>query len=97
MGPFLMWKSGGPSSTYIYHDSDKGNVKLISGSPADGEAVEGTGYGSTCVPALKFITPLCDTGCMMFCDEDDVRSETPGDCAPVSSLTLRKACMWEEY
>lgn len=34
MGPFLMWKSGGPSSTFIYHDSDKGNVKMISGSPA---------------------------------------------------------------
>ena len=34
MGPFLMWKSGGPASTFIYHDSDKGNVKMISGSPA---------------------------------------------------------------
>ena len=53
---------------FIYHDSDKGNVKMISGGPA-----------------LKFITALCDTGRMMFYDEDDGRSETPGD------------CMWEEY
>ena len=82
---------------FIYHDSDKGNVKSISGSPADGKAVEGTGYDSTCVPALKFITALNDTGRMLFYEKDDGRSETPGDCVPVSSLSLRKECMWEEY
>ena len=43
---------------FIYHDSDKGNVKMISGSPA-----------------LKFIITLCNTGCMMFCDEDNRCSE----------------------
>ena len=53
---------------FIYHDSDNYFVKMISGSPADNEVVEGTGYDSTCVPALKFITTLCDTG-RMFCDE----------------------------
>ena len=89
MGPFLMWESGGPTSTYIYHDSDKGNVKMISGSPADSKAVEGTGYYSTCVPAPKFerskdfIIALNDIGRMLFYDEDDGRSE--------------KDCMWEEY
>ena len=82
---------------FIYHDSDKGNVKMISGSPADNEVVEGTGYGSTCVPALKFITALCNTGCMMFCVEDDIRSEAPGDCVPVSSLSQRKDCIREGY
>ena len=65
---------------FIYHDSDKGNVKMISGNPA-----------------LKFIIALCNKGCMLFYDEDDRRSETPGDCVPVSSLSLRKDCMWEEY
>ena len=70
---------------------------MISGSPADNEVVEGTGYDSTCVPALKFITTLCDTGRMLFYEEDDRRSETPGDCVPVSLLSLRKDCMQEEY
>ena len=51
---------------FIYHDSDKGNVKMISGGPA-----------------LKFIIALCDTGCMLFCDEDNRYSE--------------KEHMWEEY
>ena len=64
-------------------------MKLISGSPADGEAVEGTGYDSTCVPAPKFerskefIIALNNIGRMLFCNEDDGRSE--------------KDCMWEEY
>ena len=48
-------------------------------------------------PALKFIITLCNTGCMLFCDEDDRHSETPGDCVPVSSLSLRKDCIREEY
>ena len=82
---------------FIYHDSDNYFVKMISGSPADNEVVEGTGYDSTCVPALKFITTLCDTGRMLFYEEDDRRSETPGDCVPVSLLSLRKDCMQEEY
>ena len=73
----------GTHPMFIYHDSDKGNVKSISGSPADGKAVEGTGYDSTCVPALKFITALNDTGRMLFYEKDDGRSE--------------KDCMWEEY
>ena len=47
---------------------------MISGSPADNEVVEGTGYNSTCVPALKFIITLCNTGCMMFCDEMIVKA-----------------------
>ena len=82
-----MRKSGEPSSsTYIYHDSDKGNVKSISGSPAP-----------RFERSKDFIIALNNIGRMLFYEEDDGRSETPGDCVPVSSLSLRKDCMWEEY
>ena len=53
---------------FIYHDSDKGNVKMISGSPAD-----------KFERSKDFITALCDTGRMLFY-EGDRRCETPGDC-----------------
>ena len=64
MGPFLMWKSGGPTSTYIYHDSDKGNVKMISGSPAP-----------KFERSKEFIIALNNIGRMLFYREDDGRSE----------------------
>ena len=64
MGPFLMWKSGGPTSTYIYHDSDKGNVKMISGSPAP-----------KFERSKEFIIALNNIGRMLFYEKDDGRSE----------------------
>lgn len=46
---------------------------------------------------IEFIISPRYTGRMVFHNEDDERSETPGDCVPVSSLSLRKECMQEEY
>lgn len=57
---------------FIYHDSDKGIVKSISGSPAP-----------RFERSKEFIIALDNIGRMLFCNEDDGRSE--------------KDCMWEEY
>ena len=49
---------------FIYHDSDKGNVKMISGSPAP-----------RFERSKDFIIALNNIGRMLFYEEDDRRSE----------------------
>jgi len=68
---------------FIYHESDKGNVKMISGSPADKVQCTNDQYfdASKLDDGVKeFIIAPRHTGRMMFYDEDDRRSEIPEDC-----------------